>query len=66
MRAFLTFNANLLKTNFFSNKKVAISFRFDPVFLKDEVPVVPYGLFMMVGAEFRGLHIRYGRVLVLF
>lgn len=63
LRAFLTFNSQLLKTNFFKAQKTAISYRFDASFLKEsDYPTVPYGLFLIIGAEFRGFHVRFDDV----
>lgn len=60
LRALFIFNNSVLKTNFFVSTKVAISFRLDPSFLpKFEYPDTPFGLFFLVGAEFRGFHIRF-------
>lgn len=40
--------------------KVAISYRLDPSFLPEsEYPVPAYGLFLVVGNEFRGFHLRF-------
>jgi glutamate dehydrogenase len=61
-RCFLVFNANLLKTNFFYRSKTALAFRFNPSFLADEYPIVPYGLFMILSAEARGFHVRFDDV----
>jgi glutamate dehydrogenase len=61
MRSMLVFNSHLLKTNFFKQNKAAISFRFDPKFLQD-YPVTPFGLFFMIGSEFRGFHLRFDDV----
>jgi len=59
----LIFNANILKTNFFCKNKTAISFRLNPAFLAEaDVPIVPFGMFLIVGAEFRGFHIRFDDV----
>ncbi len=59
-KTFLTFNRHILKTNFYKSSKVALSFRLDPAFLnKDDYPVIPFGLFFVVGAEFRGFHVRF-------
>ena len=58
--AFLTFNRMVLKTNFYQPTKVALSFRLDPSFLPlIEYPVPPYGLFLVIGSEFRGFHVRF-------
>lgn len=54
------FNKSILKTNFFLTSKVALSFRLDASFLpKSEYPNKPYGMFFVVGSEFRGFHIRF-------
>ncbi|KAF1807376.1 Glutamate/Leucine/Phenylalanine/Valine dehydrogenase-domain-containing protein [Mucor lusitanicus] len=61
--AFMTFNKHVLKTNFYQTTKVALSFRMDPSFLPEiEYPSTPYGLFLVVGSEFRGFHIRFSDV----
>jgi glutamate dehydrogenase len=60
LESFLTFNKAILKTNFFTPTKVAISFRLDPAFLPEsEYPIPAYGLFLVVGNEFRGFHLRF-------
>lgn len=60
MNAFRTFNSAILKTNYFTPTKVALSFRLDPSFL----PVVEYpkrlfGMFLVISAESRGFHLRF-------
>ncbi|KAI9478004.1 MAG: Glutamate/Leucine/Phenylalanine/Valine dehydrogenase-domain-containing protein [Benjaminiella poitrasii] len=61
--SFLTFNKHILKTNFYQTTKVALSFRLDPRFLPEiEYPLPPYGMFLIVGSEFRGFHIRFSDV----
>eukprot|EP00835_Amoeboradix_gromovi_P004411 NODE_342_length_10579_cov_0.629389.p1 type:complete len:1031 gc:universal NODE_342_length_10579_cov_0.629389:5309-2217(-) len=56
----LQFNRHVLKTNFYTPTKVALSFRLDPMYLPDvEYPNRPYGIFMVVGTEFRGFHVRF-------
>ncbi|KAI9183335.1 NAD-dependent glutamate dehydrogenase [Blastocladiella emersonii ATCC 22665] len=58
--AFLAFNQHVLKTNFYQPTKVALSFRLDPSFLPAiEYPLKPFGMFLVVGAEFRGFHVRF-------
>lgn len=58
--AFLTFNRHVLKTNFYQPTKVALSFRLDPAFLPEiEYPVKLYGMFLVIGSEFRGFHLRF-------
>lgn len=61
LKALFNFNKSILKTNFFVSNKTAISFRLNPdLFLSNvEYPEIPYGLFFIVGAEFRGFHIRF-------
>jgi glutamate dehydrogenase len=56
----LTFNRHILKTNFYRPFKVALSFRLDPAFLpSSEYPQRPFGMFLVLGAEFRGFHVRF-------
>ncbi|CAO3644322.1 unnamed protein product [Cunninghamella echinulata] len=58
--SFLTFNKHVLKTNFYQSTKVALSFRLDPNFLPEiEYPNKLYGMFLVVGSEFRGFHLRF-------
>ncbi|KAF7725002.1 NAD-dependent glutamate dehydrogenase [Apophysomyces ossiformis] len=58
--AFLTFNKHVLKTNFYQSTKVALSFRLDPSFLPEiEYPTKLYGMFLVIGSEFRGFHLRF-------
>ncbi len=60
LAAFLQFNRHILKTNFYKDSKVALAFRLDPAFLLgSEYPEVPFGIFFVVGSEFRGFHIRF-------
>ena len=50
----------MLKTNFYQPTKVALSFRLEPGFLPEvEYPVKPFGMFIIIGNEFRGFHIRF-------
>lgn len=56
LESFVTFNNAILKTNFFTPTKVAISFRLDPSFLPmSEYPIPAYGLFLVVGDGFRSV-----------
>jgi len=58
--SYLTFNNHILKTNFFQPTKVALSFRLNPSFLPEvEYPTKLFGLFFVVGSEFRGFHLRF-------
>lgn len=60
LSAFLIFNKAVLKTNFYQPTKVALSFRLQPDFLPEgEYPTTPFGMFFVVGAEFRGFHVRF-------
>lgn len=60
LRILYAFNKSILKTNFFITSKIALSFRLDASFLpKSEYPNKPYGMFFVVGSEFRGFHIRF-------
>lgn len=61
--AFLTFNEHVLKTNFYQPTKVALAFRLNPDFLPAiEYPSRPYGMFLVIGSEFRGFHLRFADV----
>lgn len=60
LEALLIFNKAVLKTNFYTPTKVALSFRLDPGFLPDvEYPMKPFGIIFVVGSEFRGFHVRF-------
>ncbi|KAF8442808.1 NADH-dependent glutamate dehydrogenase [Boletus edulis BED1] len=60
LESFLIFNKNVLRTNFYQPTKVALSFRLAPEFLPEvEYPKKPFGLFFVIGNEFRGFHIRF-------
>ena len=59
-KAFITFNQKILKTNFYTPTKVALSFRFKPDFLPSfEYPQPLYGMFLVISSEFRGFHLRF-------
>ena len=56
----LSFNSHLLDSNFFTTSKNALSFKLDPAFLnKFEYPMHGHTLFFVVGADFRGFHLRF-------
>jgi len=58
--SYLTFNKHVLKTNFYQPTKVALSFRMNPAFLPDsEYPNKLFGMFLVIGSEFRGFHLRF-------
>lgn len=60
MTAFRVFNSAVLKTNFYTPTKVALSFRLNPSFLPDdEYPQPLYGMFLVISSEFRGFHLRF-------
>ncbi|EME42299.1 hypothetical protein DOTSEDRAFT_73208 [Dothistroma septosporum NZE10] len=60
MTAFRVFNNAVLKTNFYTPTKVALSFRLDPSFLPVEEYAQPlYGMFLVISSEFRGFHLRF-------
>jgi glutamate dehydrogenase len=62
MTYFLLFNKAVLKTNFYTPTKVALSFRLQPStdFLPEhEYPQPLYGMFLVIGSEFRGFHLRF-------
>ncbi|KAF7293987.1 NAD-specific glutamate dehydrogenase [Mycena kentingensis (nom. inval.)] len=60
LESFLIFNKHVLKTNFYQPTKVALSFRLAPDFLPEvEYPKKPFGMFFVIGNEFRGFHIRF-------
>lgn len=60
MTAFRVFNASVLKTNFYTPTKVALSFRLNPNFLPEvEYPQSLFGMFLVISSEFRGFHLRF-------
>lgn len=60
MTAFRVFNNAVLKTNYFTPTKVALSFRLDPAFLPEfEYPRRLYGMFLVISSESRGFHLRF-------
>lgn len=60
LESFLIFNKHVLKTNFYQPTKVALSFRLAPDFLPEiEYPKQPFGMYFVIGNEFRGFHLRF-------
>ncbi len=58
--AFAVFNSAVLKTNFYTPTKVALSFRLDPKFLPElEYPQPLFGMFLVISSEARGFHLRF-------
>ena len=63
MTAFRVFNGAVLKTNFYTPTKVALSFRLNPSFLPEqEYPQSLYGMFLVISSEFRGFHLRFREI----
>ena len=58
---FLLFNNAVLRTNFFKNAKSSLAFRLNPADFLDTIAYeeTPEGLFMMLGKEFYGFHVRF-------
>ena len=60
LSAIANFNRHLLKTNFGSREKSSLSFRVNPIFLRDsDWPLVPFGLYFVMGSDFIGFHLRF-------
>ena len=60
LESLVDFNDAILKTNFYQPTKVALSFRLKPDFLKAvEYPKTPFGIFFIIGNDFRGFHVRF-------
>ncbi len=57
---FLTFNKKILKTNFFMAHTTCMSYRLKPDFLnRIDFPDEPFGVFLVVGRQFIGFHVRF-------
>ena len=58
------FNEAIVKTNFFKVPKTSISFRIDHHLLQWEktYPDVPFGIFLFVGNDFHGFHVRFNDI----
>ena len=60
LRESFNFVQSILKTNYFLVSKGALSFRVDPRSLnKTHYPETPYGIFYMIGRDFRAFQVRY-------
>jgi len=58
--AVITFIKVIQRTNFYKEEKTSISFMYDTGFLnKVDYPETPFGIFHVIGMEFRGFHIRF-------
>lgn len=56
----LQFIEVIQKTNFYKSEKTSLAFMYDPVFLNPvDYPEKPFGIFHIIGIEFRGFHIRF-------
>ena len=55
------FNESILATNLWKENSSAIAFRLDPSkFLAPyKIPEVPYGVYMIIGLDFTGFHVRF-------
>lgn len=58
---FLLFNNVVLKTNFYKKNKTSLAYRLEPSKFLDSIEYKenPYGVFMVLGKEFRGFHVRF-------
>ena len=60
IESLLTFNKVTLKTNFFKGDKACLAFRLDSSLLDPiDYPERPFGIFYLIGKEFRGFHVRF-------
>ena len=61
MLAMVKFNCAVQKTNFYKNRKSAISFRLDPMVMDvgEMWPMSPFGIFFVMSSEFQGFHMRF-------
>jgi glutamate dehydrogenase len=60
MQSFRIFNNAVLRTNFYTPTKIALSFRLNPSFLPElEYPQPLYGMFLVISSESRGFHLRF-------
>jgi glutamate dehydrogenase len=58
--ALVLFIQSIQKTNFYLKEKTSLSYMYNPGFLnKVDYPETPCGIFHIVGAEFRGFHVRF-------
>jgi glutamate dehydrogenase len=58
--AILTFIKVIKRTNFYKKDKTTIAFMYDPSFLNPvDYPEIPFGVFHIIGIEFRGFHVRF-------
>jgi glutamate dehydrogenase len=56
----IVFIKSIYRTNFYKKEKTSIAFMYDPGFLdRVDYPELPFGVFHVIGIEFRGFHIRF-------
>jgi glutamate dehydrogenase len=56
----LTFLDIIQRTNFYKREKTSLSFMYRPDFLnRVDYPEIPFGMFHVIGADFRGFHVRF-------
>lgn len=56
----LKFTSSCVKTNYFLSTKTGLAFRFDTSVLdKKYYPLTPYGIFFIIGKDFRFFHVRW-------
>lgn len=55
------FVASIRRSNFFCTGRAAVCYRLDPsIVLKGmDFPRIPYGIYLVVGSDFRGFHVRF-------
>ncbi|MES2614442.1 MAG: NAD-glutamate dehydrogenase domain-containing protein [Bdellovibrionota bacterium] len=60
LKEVFNFLTHILKTNYFMVSKGALTFRLDPECLnKNDYPETPFGIFYMIGRNFRAFQVRY-------
>jgi glutamate dehydrogenase len=60
LQAALLFLEVIQRTNFYKKEKTSLSFMYRPDFLNPvDYPETPFGVFQVIGAEFRGFHVRF-------
>ena len=58
--AVVEFIGAVQKTNFYVKEKTSLAYMYDPRYLNTvDYPVIPFGIFQVIGGEFRGFHVRF-------
>jgi glutamate dehydrogenase len=58
--AVVQFIDSILKTNYYVKEKTSLAYMYNPQFLnKVDYPEMPFGIFQVIGGEFRGFHVRF-------